>query len=87
LDSKSLNRRSRIHSASPESAVSNLGDVLRNHAEAIAAIDVCVVPTMTFDLFIAFLVMEHGRRQLEWFEVTRHPTAEWLVRQITEAFP
>jgi hypothetical protein len=25
--------------------------------------------------------------QLLWFEVTRHPTAEWLARQITEAFP
>jgi transposase InsO family protein len=24
---------------------------------------------------------------LLWFEVTRHPTAEWLARQITEAFP
>jgi transposase InsO family protein len=22
-----------------------------------------------------------------WFEVTRHPTAAWLARQITEAFP
>jgi transposase InsO family protein len=29
----------------------------------------------------------HGRRRLLWFEVTRHPTAEWLARQITEAFP
>jgi transposase InsO family protein len=29
----------------------------------------------------------HGRRQLLWCEVTRHPTAEWLARQITEAFP
>ena len=29
----------------------------------------------------------HGRRQLLWIEVTRHPTAEWLARQITEAFP
>jgi hypothetical protein len=28
-----------------------------------------------------------GRRQLLWIEVTRHPTAEWLARQITEAFP
>jgi transposase InsO family protein len=35
----------------------------------------------------AFLVLGHGRRQLLWFEVTRHPTAEWLARQITEAFP
>ena len=60
---------------------------LQNHAEAIASIDMCVVPTLTFDLLFAFLVLGHGRRQLLWFEVTRHPTAEWLARQITEAFP
>jgi transposase InsO family protein len=60
---------------------------LQNHAEAIAAIDMCVVPTLTFDLLFAFLVLGHGRRQLLWFQVTRHPTAEWLARQITEAFP
>ncbi|MGO8842019.1 MAG: integrase core domain-containing protein [Methyloceanibacter sp.] len=60
---------------------------LRNHAQAIAAIDLCVVPTLTFDLLFAFLVLGHGRRQLLWFEVTRHPTAEWLARQINEAFP
>ena len=60
---------------------------LQNHAEAIAAIDMCVVPTLTFDRLFAVLVLGHGRRQLLWFEVTRHPTAEWLARQITEAFP
>src|SRR6476659_5582380 len=60
---------------------------LRNHAEAISAIDMCVVPTLTFDLLFAFLVLGRGRRQLLWFQVTRHPTAEWLARQITEAFP
>jgi transposase InsO family protein len=60
---------------------------LRNHAQAIAAIDLCVVPTLTFDRLFAFLVLGHGRRQLLWIEVTRHPTAEWLARQITEAFP
>ena len=43
--------------------------------------------TLTFDLLFAFLVQGHSRRQLLWFEVTRHPTAEWLARQITEAFP
>lgn len=47
----------------------------------------CIVPTLTFDRLFAFLVLGHGRRQLLWFEVTRHPTAEWLARQITEAFP
>jgi hypothetical protein len=42
---------------------------LRNHVEAIAAIDMCVVPTLTFDPLFAFLVLGHGRRQLLWFEV------------------
>jgi hypothetical protein len=60
---------------------------LRNHAQAIAAIELCVVPTLTFDRLFAFLVLGHARRQLLWIEVTRHPTAEWLARQITEAFP
>ena len=60
---------------------------LSNHANAIASIDMCVVPTVTFERLFVFLVLGHGRRQLLWFEVTRHPTAEWLARQITEAFP
>ena len=60
---------------------------LRNHADAIAAIDVCVVPTLTFECLSAFLLLGHGRRQLLRFAVTRHPTAEWLAQQIVEAFP
>jgi transposase InsO family protein len=60
---------------------------LRNHAQTIAAIDLCVVPILTFERLFAFLALGHGRRQLVWFEVTRYPTAEWLARQITEAFP
>jgi hypothetical protein len=60
---------------------------LRNHADAIAAIDLCVVPTLTFECLFAFLVLGHGRRQLLWFAVTRHPTTEWLAQQIVEAFP
>src|SRR5262249_56766222 len=60
---------------------------LRNHAEAIAAIDLCVVPTLTFECLFAFLVLGHGRLQLRWCAVTRHPTAEWLAQQIVEAVP
>ena len=48
---------------------------LRNHAGVIAAIDLCVVPTVRFECLFAFVVMGHGRRQLLWFAVTRHPTA------------
>src|SRR3974390_104051 len=57
---------------------------LRNHAAGIAAVDMCVVPTVTFKQLFAFLVLGHGRRELLWFEVTRHPTAEWLAPQITD---
>ena len=60
---------------------------LRNHADAIAAIDLCVVHTATFERLFALVVIGHGRRQLLWFAVTRHPTAEWLAQQIVEAFP
>jgi hypothetical protein len=49
---------------------------LRNHADAIAAIDLCVVPTLTFERLFAFLVVGHGRRQVLWFAVTRNPSAE-----------
>ena len=60
---------------------------LRNHAEGIASIDLFVVPTIAFGQLFAFLVLGHGRRRLLWIAVTRNPTAEWLARQITEAFP
>ena len=60
---------------------------LRNHADAIAAIDLCLVPTLTFQCLFAFLVVGHGRRQLLWFAVSRQATAEWLAQQIVEAFP
>jgi hypothetical protein len=60
---------------------------LRNHADAIAAIDLCVVPTLTFRCLFAFLVVSHGRRRLLWFAVTAHPTAEWLAQQIVEGGP
>jgi hypothetical protein len=60
---------------------------LRNHMEGIGSIDLFVVPTIAFEQLFAFLVLGHERRQLLWFAVTRHPTAEWLGQQIVEAFP
>ena len=60
---------------------------IHNHAEGIASIDLFVVPTIAFQQLFACLVLGHKRRQLLWFAVTRNPTAEWLARQITEAFP
>jgi Integrase core domain len=60
---------------------------LHNQMEGIAAVDLFVVPTIAFEQLFAFLVLGHQRRQLLWFAVTRNPTAEWLARQIIEAFP
>jgi hypothetical protein len=60
---------------------------LRNHAPDIAAMDLFVVPTIGFDLLYAFVIVRLSRRQLVWINVTANPTAEWIVRQLTEAFP
>jgi transposase InsO family protein len=60
---------------------------LRNHAPDIAAMDLFAVPTIGFDLLYAFVIVRLDRRQLVFINVTQHPTAEWIARQITEAFP
>jgi hypothetical protein len=60
---------------------------LRNHAREIAAMDFFVVPTIGFHLLYAFVIVRLDRRELVWINVTRNPTAEWVARQITEAFP
>src|SRR4030088_2169898 len=58
---------------------------LRNHADGIAAMDLFVVPTISFRLLYGLLIMGHGRRQILWSGVTANPTAEWIANQITEA--
>src|SRR4030088_435797 len=60
---------------------------LRNHAPDIAAMDLLVIPTIGFDLLYAFVLVRPDRRDLVWINVTANPTAEWVARQITEAFP
>jgi transposase InsO family protein len=60
---------------------------LRNHAPDIAAMDLFIVPTIGFDLLYAFIIVRLDRRDLVWISVTANPTAEWVARQITEAFP
>ena len=60
---------------------------VRNHAPQIAAMDLFVVPTIRFNLLYALIIVRLNRRGLVWVNVTAHPTAEWIARQITEAFP
>ncbi len=63
------------------------GTFLRNHAPHIAAMDLFVVPTIGFNLLYVLVIVRLARRELVWINVTTHPTAEWIARQVTEAFP
>jgi putative transposase len=60
---------------------------LQNHREVIVAMDFFTVPTVTFQLLYCFFVIAHGRRKILHCNVTRHPSAEWVVQQLREAFP
>jgi transposase InsO family protein len=59
---------------------------LHNHADGIASMDLFVVPTLSFRLLYGLLILQHDRRQILWLGVTAHPTAEWISRQLTEAY-
>ena len=60
---------------------------LRNHVPEIAAMDLFVVPTLAFSLLYGFIIVRLDRRELVRIAVTNSPTADWIARQITEAFP
>ena len=60
---------------------------LTNHLAQTAAIDFFTVPTATFRVLFVFLVLSHDRRRVVHFGVTEHPTQEWTMQQMREAFP
>ena len=60
---------------------------LRNHREAIAAMDFFSVPTLTFGVLYCFFVIGHDRRKILRFNVTRNPNALWIAQQLREAWP
>jgi len=60
---------------------------LRNHRDAIAAMDFFVVPTVTLRLVYVWFVIGHDRRRLLHFDVTANPAAAWVIQQLREAFP
>ncbi len=60
---------------------------LRNQAAGIAAIDLFIVASASFRLLYVMIILSHDRRKMVRFDVTPHPTAGWLSRQVTEAFP
>ena len=60
---------------------------LRNEAIGIAAIDMFVAVSASFQLLHVMIAVTHSRREIVRFDVTRHPTAAWLSQQVIEAFP
>ena len=48
--------------------------------------DLFLVPTISFRLLYGLLILQHSRRELLWLGVTAHPSAEWIARQLTEAY-
>jgi len=60
---------------------------LRNHRDVIAGMDFFVVPTVRFTLLYVWFILDHGRRCVLHFNVTRHPSARWVIQQLRETFP
>ena len=40
----------------------------------------------SFRLLYGFLVLGHSRREILWLGVTAHPSAQWIARQLSEAY-
>ena len=62
-------------------------DPVVSSSPAAVAMDLFVAPTIGFDLLYVLVIVRLERRNLVWINVTPHPTAEWIARQVTEAFP
>jgi putative transposase len=59
---------------------------LKNHREAIPAMDFFTVPTLTFGILYCFFVIGHDRRRILHHSVTRNPNALWVALQLHEAW-
>jgi transposase InsO family protein len=86
VSERTISRRMRKVPRNPELGKRWLS-FLRNHREAIAAMHLFTVPTITFKMLHCFFIISHDRRRILHFNVTGHPTSHWLVQQLREAFP
>lgn len=58
-----------------------------NHRDGIASMDFIIVPTIGFKLLYCLVILNHARRRVIHYAVTKVPTATWVARQLVEAFP
>jgi transposase InsO family protein len=86
LSERTISRWMKRASRDPDPAKRWLA-FLRNHREAIAAMDFFTVPTITFGVLYCFFVISHDRRRILHVNVSKHPTSGWIIQQLREAFP
>jgi transposase InsO family protein len=60
---------------------------LHNHLRDFVSMDFFVVPTVTYKVLFVLVILAHERRRVLHVNVTEHPTEQWTVQQIVEAFP
>lgn len=60
---------------------------LRNHRDLITGMDFFTVITANFRILYCLFLIRHDRREIIHLNVTEHPTGEWVVQQLREAFP
>ena len=73
--------------ASPQATLADLASFPEEPPPHHRSCDFFVVPTVTFRLLYCFVVLAHVRRHILHLNVTFHPSAEWTLQQIVEAFP
>jgi hypothetical protein len=86
LSERTISRCMKRAAREPEPAQRWLA-FLRNHREAIVAMDFFAAPTITFGVLSCFFIISHDRRRILHFNVTKHPTSSWIIQQLREAFP
>jgi hypothetical protein len=84
VSERTVSRWMKRMSRNPDSAKRWLAFV-RNHREAIAAMDFFTVPTITFSVLCCLFLISHDRRRILHCNVTRHPTSFWIVQQLRQA--
>jgi putative transposase len=85
VSARSIRRNRRHGPARPPSL--SWRTFLANHARAIWAADLFLILTLTLQTLYVFFLISHDRRRLLHFDVTAHPTAAWVWRQMIEATP
>ncbi|MCP4718345.1 MAG: transposase family protein [Desulfobacteraceae bacterium] len=62
-------------------------NIFKTHREYIMGMDYFTVPTISFKILYVYFIFDHARRKIVHVNVTEHPTAEWVIQQLKDAFP